>query len=167
MHKFIIFVGGFGDTLFLGPVYKYARRYRKNFQGDDVHYFSWSQTEQIARTISTRTPRMKLVVVGHSYGGDTVMKIASQAMSRIDLLITIDPVGRNQLTSAQVLDAVGTWLNIQAAPLRLSPFDVMANVGGKYSEIIAHHSYICSCGHLDIDAMMKHGNPSAEYLMQV
>lgn len=64
-------------------------------------HFSWDQKEEIIQEIKKREPDQPIAIVGHSFGGDTAMEIASELNSlehgfrKINLLITLDSVGFN------------------------------------------------------------------------
>ena len=61
----------------------------------------------------------RIVLVGHSYGGDTAAQVAATlgAQGRpVDTLITVDPVGRgvNEGFLARVRAGSCEWVNIRA-----------------------------------------------------
>lgn len=63
--------------------------------------YGWNQKEEILKEISKREKSQPIILVGHSFGGDTAVDIANELDSLehqfrpVDLLITIDAVGFN------------------------------------------------------------------------
>ena len=111
-----VFVGGFGD----GPsghriVYDYCQSFARTHA--DVHYFNWDQQREIKPRLGQATTSDKLLLVGHSYGGDTAGNIAAHFNRNIDLLITIDPVGHTtRSTYRQIKANCTTWVDVNARP---------------------------------------------------
>lgn len=64
--------------------------------------FSWEEHEQIMSEIKKHSPDQPVVLVGHSFGGDTAIEIANELNSvkngfrSIDLIVSIDAVGMNK-----------------------------------------------------------------------
>lgn len=71
-----------------------------NFPG--AKRFSWEEHDKIIGEIKKHAPDQPVVLVGHSFGGDTAMEVASELNSAkngfrpIDLLVSIDAVGMNK-----------------------------------------------------------------------
>lgn len=63
--------------------------------------FSWNEHDEIIEEIKRHSPEQPVVLVGHSFGGDTAVEIATTLNSvkngfrGIDLLVSIDSVGMN------------------------------------------------------------------------
>lgn len=63
--------------------------------------FSWNEKDLIVEEIKKHAPDQPVIMVGHSFGADTAVEIASElnsvknAFRSIDLLVTIDSVGVN------------------------------------------------------------------------
>jgi hypothetical protein len=63
--------------------------------------FSWNEQDKIIDEIKKHAPDQPIVLVGHSFGGDTAVEIANTLNSvkngfrGIDLLVSIDSVGMN------------------------------------------------------------------------
>ena len=83
--------------------------------GSDVHMTGWDSlnnngdgpfhsNEQLIRDmaniIDSYVPSDHVILVGHSYGGDSVLKVANATTHRIDLLATLDPVGMGGFRSS-------------------------------------------------------------------
>lgn len=67
----------------------------------DAKRFSWNEKEKIVEEIKKHSPEQPVVLVGHSFGGDSAIEIANELNSAkngfrsIDLLVSIDAVGLN------------------------------------------------------------------------
>lgn len=63
--------------------------------------FSWDEQDKIIEEIKKHAPDQPVVLVGHSFGGDTAVEIANalnnvkNGFRAIDLLVSIDSVGMN------------------------------------------------------------------------
>ena len=68
-----------------------------NFSG--AKRFSWDEQDKIIEEISKHAPDQPVVLVGHSYGGDSAVEVANELNSAkhgfrsVDLLVGIDSVG--------------------------------------------------------------------------
>lgn len=141
-----LFIGGGGDGK-SGIVRDYTglgRRpgFTQNYSGVGVEYFSWddrSRVEARIRALRAEYPGIRIHLVGHSYGGDTAAQIsASMAGSPrpIDLLVTVDPVGRGTSSRFfdQVRDGTQRWINVNATGGgTLEPSNVIAGIGGAWN----------------------------------
>ncbi len=64
--------------------------------------FNWTEHDQIMGEIKKHAPDQPVVLVGHSFGGDTAIEVANELNSAkngfraIDLLVSIDAVGMNK-----------------------------------------------------------------------
>lgn len=62
-------------------------------------HFTWDQEEEILEHIKTHRPHTPLILVGHSFGGDTAVEIAREInkpdykFRSVDLMVTLDSVG--------------------------------------------------------------------------
>lgn len=72
----------------------------ENFPG--AKKFSWTDHKDIIQEIKKHAPNQPLIMVGHSFGGDTAIEVASELNSakngfrEVDLLVSIDAVGMNK-----------------------------------------------------------------------
>ncbi len=70
-------------------------------QMEGAKLFSWDQKNQILKEINKHAPDQPLILVGHSFGGDTAVEIANELnqlknqFRNIDLLVSVDSVGFN------------------------------------------------------------------------
>lgn len=71
-----------------------------NFPG--AKKFSWEEHDKIVEEIKKHAPDEPVVLVGHSFGGDTAIEVANDLNSpkngfrAVDLLVSIDAVGMNK-----------------------------------------------------------------------
>ncbi len=71
-----------------------------NFPG--AKRFDWTEHDKIIGEIKKHAPDQPVVLVGHSFGGDTAIEVANELNSAkngfrpIDLLVSIDAVGMNK-----------------------------------------------------------------------
>ena len=98
--------------------------YLSRFQsfGFDVHVSDWdnlhtqdghgpdSSDQQfvtdLANQINSYGPSEHVILIGHSYGGDSILKVANATTHQIDLLATLDPVGPLGFRSSVAKDLV-------------------------------------------------------------
>ena len=70
-----------------------------NFQG--AKKFSWDEKDSIIEEIKKHAPDQPVILVGHSFGGDSAIEIANElnnvkhGFRTIDLLVSVDSVGLN------------------------------------------------------------------------
>lgn len=82
---------------------------------DGARLYSWNQKSDIIEQIKMTSKDYPIVLVGHSFGGDTAVDIANElnkienGFRKVDLLITLDSVGRDNDVIPQ---NVGRNLNI-------------------------------------------------------
>ncbi|MBT4792595.1 MAG: hypothetical protein HON90_13565 [Halobacteriovoraceae bacterium] len=66
---------------------------------EGAEHFSWTDKEEVIADIKKRRPDQPVVLVGHSFGGDSIVEIAQElntienGFRKIDLLVTLDSVG--------------------------------------------------------------------------
>ncbi|MBC7715221.1 MAG: hypothetical protein H7177_17885 [Rhizobacter sp.] len=71
-----------------------------NFPG--AKKFDWTDHDKIVEEIKKHAPDQPVVLVGHSFGGDTAIEVANELNSpkhgfrSVDLLVSIDAVGMNK-----------------------------------------------------------------------
>ncbi len=100
MHKpATFFIGGF-QMFSSGSDYGGVKRMADSIKG--AKYFEWDDTNAILEEIKKRDPNQPVILVGHSFGGDTAMKVAQKlntldyGFRKVDLLVTIDKVGSSK-----------------------------------------------------------------------
>jgi hypothetical protein len=98
----VIFIKGL--DLFSSPLkseagYEGINKLADAFEGSKI--FKWNEQDDILNEINKIHPSNKIILVGHSLGGDTAVEISRRVDSLdhkfrpIDLLVTIDAVGFN------------------------------------------------------------------------
>jgi pimeloyl-ACP methyl ester carboxylesterase len=101
----LILFGGAGDNSISNTVLKLKNRLEGQYReignggkGVDVRYFTWDQENESMNAVKEHLrnyPSSPVVMIGHSYGGDTAFKVADKLGKdvSIKLLVTLDPVG--------------------------------------------------------------------------
>jgi len=137
----VIFVGGGGDS-------KYRNVYDFQSSSDVMRdlghrqsaYFGHDEVSAIMTRIANEPQETRIVLVGHSWGGDTAAQIAATLGQRgrpVDTLITVDPIGRGLSDGFFQRIRAGSreWVNIRAHGSATSDFsDFVAAVGGTYGD---------------------------------
>jgi pimeloyl-ACP methyl ester carboxylesterase len=105
----------------------------------------------------------QVALVGHGYGGDTAFWVLRD-VPNVDLLVSIDPVGRFQRSWAAIRADAAVWLNVRAEPssANRSFDDTIAWAGRKYGRAPAkgepnapNHGLIANRTHGDFRGMMR------------
>lgn len=103
-------------------------------------YFSHLDDRALLRAAMARPPGRKLVLVGHSWGGETAARVAvrlARAGRPVALLVTVDPVKRvlTRKFLEDVRAAAPNWVNILATGGdALERSNVIASIGGPWGE---------------------------------
>ncbi len=137
----VIFVGGLLDgttELAKGISNAIQNDARASQAAVEVQYASHDEPSRLRSWIRDAQPGTRIVVVGHSWGADT----AAQTVARlgqegrlVDLLVTIDPVGRGLSDDylRRVRAGALEWVNVNAAGGDRSNFtNQIAEAGGAY-----------------------------------
>jgi RHS repeat-associated protein len=149
-----IFVGGGGDRM-TGIVREYARAFEQQHPGRDVHYQGYVNKAGLLDLINSTPANQPVNVIGHSWGAHTAADAVARASRPVNLLITIDPVGRTSVRNPA--NNTGTWINVDAAPSSRNRSDTIASIGGKPSPVPTSSSieqYIMNTNHGDFWQMM-------------
>jgi pimeloyl-ACP methyl ester carboxylesterase len=156
-----IFIGGFFDQTY-GHVVENYLTYNP-IQIPNHYYCTHNADAQIEALINSLPNNTIINLIGHSYGGDTAVNVAARSKKKINLLITIDPVGglsvsnypnpsqgrvgqrsapidpswRDRLLAKFKALRPNTlkWINVDASPDQLDLSDWVANAGGKWDDI--------------------------------
>lgn len=127
-----IFIGGAGDGVFR-PVKGW---YDRNNPGGDTYFPQDSADQVIARIRKAlaENPNEPINIIGHSNVGTDAGDIAAQACDlfgkKIDLLITIDQVGRLGASYERIKAGAGKWINVDATGPGNGNF--IAMIGGEW-----------------------------------
>lgn len=135
----VIFVGGAGDGK-SGIVRSFqgSRIVQEDLDHRRRAYAAHDQGERVMALIAAEPPETRIVLVGHSWGGDTAAQVAAalgQQGRPVDTLVTVDPVGRGLSDSffRRVRAGSREWVNIRAHGAASDNFsDFVASVGGAY-----------------------------------
>jgi pimeloyl-ACP methyl ester carboxylesterase len=86
----------------------------KNVYGTN-YYASWADGDDVNKLIRHIPRSRQINIVGHSWGGDTAVNVVIDNPSRINTLITIDPVTRFERPDFnKVSNSVRNWINVYA-----------------------------------------------------
>ncbi len=140
----VVFIGGAGDATFrnVRSVYEQFVRLNPNLI---ARYFSWTQEQAIVNYLAS-VGSAPITLIGHSFGATTAIEIAADASTTINrtinLLITVDPVGRFVSTRDLVNAAANTdrWVNITSNPLSRDRTDEVAFIGNKIGDRVSDYA---------------------------
>ena len=142
----ILFIGGAYDAkTFTGcPVLNGVfRRYEAEFSGvQDIGYGTWTaETQLTAIARHWHMQGQKIVLAGHSYGGQIAVRVAgalSASGIETELLVTLDPVGREGALPRPV--GVKRWLNIYVdyTDAQLGGFSYMMATKGLPANLVGY-----------------------------
>jgi len=160
-----IFIGGFWDDS-TGIVKYFEKSYAKNHPNTLVKYFEWHDKQDILNYIENLPEGEPINIIGHSYGAHTGAQVAEKSKRKINLLITIDPVGQRKVNES-FIENVKTWLNIKAKPKDEDRdfSDTIAGIGGKGGTLPtgkATMSYESKMNHGYFQSMMNEKGPSGK-----
>jgi hypothetical protein len=92
----------------------------------EARVYGWNQKNEVIEEVLKRAANQKIILVGHSFGGDTAVDIANELNSlkhgfkKVDLLVTLDSVGRNNdiipqnvKSNLNFFGEKNSWLNDQ------------------------------------------------------
>ncbi len=79
-----------------------------------------------------------VVVIGHSYGGDTAATVVASSGVKVDALITLDPVSYFTPSYANVASHANTWIDLNAAGGNPAEFsNDVAGLGGDWGQPVS------------------------------
>jgi pimeloyl-ACP methyl ester carboxylesterase len=202
--SYTVFIGGAGDKesfiklpliKIFGPTY-IMKMVEEKFQektklpDNAAEYFGYEEADRnvVEKKIIERrdqNPGVLIQIVGHSYGADSAVGIASRIGSQynIDLLITLDPVGyRNRLVKTESRRAddypqkeeiirlprpggIAFWVNIWAHPPSANWSDIVAKAGGQWQDEIrtlVDVFYELPVNHLSAEFMLESIDPTGD-----
>jgi pimeloyl-ACP methyl ester carboxylesterase len=162
----IVFIGGANDAT-SRIVYNVFRSFAAQNTDLIVRYFSHDQRRAIL-TFLKSYGAAPITLVGHSWGADTAAAVAASAPKKlgraINLLITIDPVGRFTSNGFFERVAAGTdrWVNV-FTPSNSSRGDTVAGVGGRWGDDAAGFADVhfnSTLVHEDFSGMLRESCPN-------
>ncbi len=118
--KLAIISGAGGDSM--KYLYYQNRDISKNFHSEHFYWEQISFSRYMREDIFGKGSLGKLVVIGHSYGGDSAVEgaCAPRLTKKVDLLITVDPVGIQPILW-YTRSRTKYWINLYADPGRQWP----------------------------------------------
>ncbi|NET55428.1 MAG: hypothetical protein F6K47_04325 [Symploca sp. SIO2E6] len=79
-------------------------------------------------------PDSPIVLVGHSYGGDSAYEAIDDINTKVDLLVTLDPVSRIRAFERMKPEKLSRWINIWTSKSNTFPDDFVAELGGDWDK---------------------------------
>lgn len=129
----VVFVGGFLDGLFCCML-KLAKEYYKLNPQQDIWYATHDSAKQLRKIVqSYNNAGKKVVLIGHSWGGDTAAYLLRNNQDiRADLLVTFDPVSKKGAPAKT--ENMGKWVNIfvDYEISRNHHSNLLAKIGGPW-----------------------------------
>ena len=116
----------------------------KRYDPVTVLYMSWDQGEEMQLAINEhkkKYPSSKTVLVGHSWGGDTVIRSGSVQEYPIDLAVTLDAVTTIPRLAHLERGSINRWVNVYG---HISIWEIFGKWG---SEPRASKNYEVEAGH--------------------
>jgi len=154
----VFFVGGGGDAK-SGIVagFEDSLAVRTELGHRRTSYFANDQRAAFLARIAAEPQETRIVLVGHSWGGDTAARAAAalgQQGRPVDTLVTVDPVGRGLSDDyfRRVRAGSREWVNIRAYGAAWDRTDVIAVAGGAYAD--GPRGYATR----HVEAPLNHGN---------
>lgn len=101
--------------------------------------FAWDEGPQAEAFIRSQPEGTRIRLVGHSHGGDTAAQIAARlgaAGRPLDMLVTVDPVGRGTSTDffQRVRQGARRWINVNATGgSSFQRSNIWAGLGGSWN----------------------------------
>ncbi len=136
-NDLVVFVGGFMDGLFCCML-KLAKEYCKLNPLQDVWYATHDSAKQIHKIIkSYNNDGKKIVLLGHSWGGDSAAHILSKNQDiHVDMLVTLDPVSKKG--PPPKTENMGKWINIFVYYGISSSHhsNLLAKIGGPWGNVL-------------------------------
>ena len=130
----VVFIGGFADGLNRNVVRVFCA-YDAAWEHTRKLYFGYdADRAAMARAIRDSAEGGPVVLVGHSYGGDTAYDLADSLGARVHLLVTLDPVSpRREGQTVPRPAEVRRWINVRVGSRPgLSSCGLAGVVGGAW-----------------------------------
>ncbi len=176
-----LYIGGAGDTRTrLVAAYADERRRKLAHQAHhDAHYFPHYASRRIQH-IARRDAEIgrRLVLVGHSWGGDTALRVlkAMRPIS-VDLLVCIDPVPKSRLNPPPRPRNADMIIHVDARPSYPNRSDQVKGMGQWFGGTLhrrlsaAHALIVADSNHFAFSQMMftsgEDGLSAANHIEQI
>jgi len=150
----LIMVGGALDRVGHKSMYKTAKAVTKTsyYSPVTVLYLTWEQVPEINLAISRHRrayPTTRIVLVGHSWGSDTVIRVGSIQNPPIDLAVTLDGVSTIPRLSPLKQGSIKRWVNAYG---RISLWTLVGKWG---KQPLAAVNMRVGAGHSDVRKLYK------------
>jgi hypothetical protein len=135
----VVFIGGAMDEIYRPLLNGVFIPYRlKQADHQDVCYATHASSKPVVALVKRWSDAgQKICLVGHSWGGNTVLRVAKKISPeiKVSLLITLDPVSRRLFRRQQKKpDSVNQWINVHVdyglASMEYS--NMIARMGGYW-----------------------------------
>ena len=157
----VAFVGGLFDQSISGIVQQTANLYNINHPNSSS-YFNFGQENDLLSYINSNQGHV--VVIGHSYGGDTAATAVAQSSFKVDALLTLDPVSLFTPSYQQVANNTNTWLDYNAVGGGITDRNnVIAGLGGDWGQPVAR--FATQFYNVDLDHAAIGGQPFITHLI--
>ncbi len=114
----VVCIGGASDKLFVKAVQDMEKSLAAQLKPIGVHtqYFTWDKQKYVADFIekyNERFPNVPIVVIGHSYGADTAVRLVPRALkkAKISLILSLDAVSRSKGVDSFPRNTL-KWVNV-------------------------------------------------------
>lgn len=121
----IVFVAGLGE-----PWHETLTMTAQLFKNWNYAVFSWNQKQKILDWLKQNS-RRRLILIGHSLGAGTAVRVANENASVTGLLITLDPVGPMPSFSNALSNI--PWVNVRGCGRSWNDF--VAGCGGRWKTL--------------------------------
>ena len=154
---FVAFIGGGGDAE-TGIVREFREGARNEIAPRSTEYFAHVERARVLARIAAQPAGTRIVLVGHSWGGDTAAQVAAtlgQQGRPVATLITVDPVGRglSEDFMRRVRGGASEWINIRATGGGWDDWsNMVAALGSRYG------SFPQGCATRHIEAPFRHAD---------
>lgn len=141
-NPYVVFVGGGGDRdisrIVMSLQIEFANKPRH--KGVISKYYDHTQSAIAVNDIASfreKSPRSPILIIGHSWGGDTAMDIANDLDEKgisVELLVTLDPASWfdvQEILQIYRSKNIREWVNVYVSGVA-NIDDIIANIGGKW-----------------------------------
>ena len=128
-------------------------------------YFQWHHKNIIQKYIQTLPQEQKIIILGHSWGGQTAAQICEKMPQRIKLLITLDPVGWKD--NFYFPKKSVRWINVIPQANNFSLNNMIATLGHRWKNRQEAENININCDHCSIDKMLDAKSQSGKTLEEI
>ncbi len=167
VNKVNIFIGGAGDQSDSHIVENSSSRSRE-VHGDN-YYANNEQKDEINALIAALPKDQKINLIGHSWGARRAAIAAVDNPGRVNILITIDPVGYSHPAYDAIRNSVHMWINVNLTgnpnSWRTTVGNVLAGVGSAWNNKPDGHAHVhlrIPLDHEEFSGAMQYTSPSRE-----